>query len=422
MLMTYFTEQPMSAYPEDKGLEHRYTVLTFSNRHFDPVAGSRLYNEYLAQYRLAEQVGFDAIMLNEHHNAPFCMQSRITVWAAALAAATTRVKIVTLGIPLPLYDAPLAIAEEFAMIDMLSRGRLVAGIVRGGGTEQFAHNANPAYNRERLEEAHDLIIKAWTTPGPFRWEGDHFQYRVVNPWAVPLQKPHPRIFVPGISSHETITWAAERRYPYVGLLTTAKVQGRIAEIYGEAARRVGYEPGPENFGQLLRVHVQDSERDAEELAREFTWMQGEFSGLAHPVWSQPSGYLAPERRKSVVEVVNSRVAAPSAITNLERGKATADEAFRAQVEDMQIIFGTPGQVIDKLKRVLSVTRPGIFCAWCADGKMPYEPVNRCIELMGREVLPALREFAAKERILSPFEADAPVSTAYSAGLAAAPRS
>ena len=77
------------------------------------------------------------------------------------------------------------------MIDCISRGRLVSGVVRGGGVESLANNVNPAHNRERFEEAHDLIIAAWTRPGPFRWEGKHFQYRVVNPWALPLQKPHP---------------------------------------------------------------------------------------------------------------------------------------------------------------------------------------------------------------------------------------
>ena len=70
MHLMYFTEQPMSAYPEAEGRAFGATALMFSNRHFDPAAGSRLYNEYLEHYRLAEAVGFDGIMLNEHHNAP----------------------------------------------------------------------------------------------------------------------------------------------------------------------------------------------------------------------------------------------------------------------------------------------------------------------------------------------------------------
>src|SRR5229473_4449700 len=112
MHLMYFTEQPMSAYPEDEGREFGATALMLSNRFFDPVAGSRLYNEYLEHYRLAEAVGFDGIMLNEHHNAPFCMQPRINMYAAILAAITERVKIVLLGNPLPVAGNPLQTAEE----------------------------------------------------------------------------------------------------------------------------------------------------------------------------------------------------------------------------------------------------------------------------------------------------------------------
>ncbi len=197
MHLMYFTEQPMSAYDAEEGLNFGATALTFSNRHYDPVAASRLYNQYLEDYIYADECGADGIMLNEHHNAPFCMQAKCNVFASILAAVTKRVKIVLLGNPLPLAENPIRLAEELAMIDMISKGRLVSGFVRGGGQEQLATGVNPAYNRERFEEAHDLIVKTWTTPGPFRWEGKHYQYRVVNPWAVPLQKPYPRVWIPG---------------------------------------------------------------------------------------------------------------------------------------------------------------------------------------------------------------------------------
>ena len=244
MHLMYFTEQPMSAYPEDAVGEDGTTALLFSNKHFDSVAGSRLYNDRLIEYKLAEEVGFDGIMLNEHHDAPFCMQAQITVWASILAAATERVKIVLLGTPLPTLENPLQAAESLAMVDMISRGRLVAGIVRGAGTEQYANNVNPAFNRERFYEAHDLLVKAWTEPGPWRWEGDNYEFRVVNPWAVPLQKPHPRIWVPGVASPETIVWCAQQRYPYVCLNTTIEMTKQIWELYEKSANEAGYESGP----------------------------------------------------------------------------------------------------------------------------------------------------------------------------------
>ena len=284
MHLMYFTEQPMSTYPAEEGLDFGATALMFSNKHFNPVEGSRLYNEYIEEYKLADKVGIDGIMLNEHHNAPFCMQAKANVFASILAAITENVKIVMLGNPLPLAENPVRLAEELAMIDMISKGRLVSGFVRGGGQEQLAAGVNPAFNRERFEEAHDLVVQAWTKEGPFRFEGTHYQNRVVNPWAVPLQKPYPRVWVPGVISKETILWAAQQRYPYIALNTSIESTQNIWKIYDEEAERCGYTAGPENRGYLQQMHVAETEEKAIENARQFRWMQGEFTGLAHPSW------------------------------------------------------------------------------------------------------------------------------------------
>ena len=97
----------MSAYPADIGLKIGHTALMFSNKYFDPVAGSRLYNEYLEHYIYAEEQGVEGFMLNEHHNAPFCMQAKCNIFASILAAVTKKAKIVLLGNPLPLAENPV---------------------------------------------------------------------------------------------------------------------------------------------------------------------------------------------------------------------------------------------------------------------------------------------------------------------------
>ena len=252
MHLMYFTEQPMKDYPQEAGNDIGFTSLLMSNKHFNPVDGSRLYNEFLENYVYAEEMGVDGIMLNEHHNAPFCMQAKANIFASLLAGMTKRVKIVLLGNPLPLNENPVRLAEELAMIDMISKGRLVSGFVRGGGQEQLATNSNPAFNRERFQEAHDLIVKTWTVPGPFRWEGKHFHQRVVNPWALPLQQPHPRIWIPGVISQETVVWAAQNGYPYICLNTSIDDTKKIWQRYDAAAAEVGYTPGTEHRGYLIR--------------------------------------------------------------------------------------------------------------------------------------------------------------------------
>ena len=402
MHLMYFTEQPMSAYDPNEGLKFGATALMFSNKNFDPVEGSRLYNEYLEQYIYAEEMGVDGIMLNEHHNAPFCMQAKTNVFASILAAVTKRVKIVILGNPLPLADNPVRLAEELGMIDMISKGRLVSGFVRGGGQEQLATGVNPAFNRERFEEAHDLIVKTWSQPGPFRWEGTHYQHRVVNPWVVPLQKPHPRIWIPGVLSKETVIWTAKHRYPYICLNTSVEATKKIWETYDAAAAEVGYTPGPENRGYLIRVHVSDTEEKAVENAKKFLWMQGEFTGLAHPVWSSPSGYFSPTQRRGFVEFATGRAVSP-------RGNPT----FEEQRENMMIICGTPDTVVAKLKYIMEETRPGIMAFWGNDGNVSVEDAKTCIRLLGQEVMPQLREYGKKLGLNSPFDGDIPVALAES---------
>ena len=166
-------------------------------------------------------MGFDGLMLNEHHSTPFCMGGVMNVEAAILARITKRAKIVLLGNILPDLGRP-ALAGGGARRDRhdLARTARVTGWVRGTGRESVAHNAQSPYNWERFQEAHDFIVKAWTTPGPFRWEGEHYHYRYVNPWARPVPAPAPADLDPGRHvSRNTVKWAAKHRYPYIMLAT-----------------------------------------------------------------------------------------------------------------------------------------------------------------------------------------------------------
>src|SRR6266403_1934639 len=233
---------------------------------------------------------------NEHHDTAFCMGSVMDVEAAILARITNKVKIVLLGNPLPVVGNPLRLAEELGMIDMISGGRLVAGWVRGGGSEQFASNTNPAFNREYFNEAHEVVIQAWTKPGPFRYEGKHFHYRFIDPWCLPIQKPHPPIWIPGLLSPETVIWCAKHRYPYVALATFLEPTVELWNIYRDAAAEEGYQVGPENFGYLQKVYVAETDEKAREIAK---WDMFGGAGIGYslfgqPQWMFPPGYNSKE--------------------------------------------------------------------------------------------------------------------------------
>ena len=400
MLIGHFTERPYqdpdSGYFGATGLPIK--DLTLSNEIYDPVVGSNLYNRYLDEKIYAEEMGFDALMLNEHHSTPFCMGGAMNVEASILARITKRAKIVLLGNILPIWDDPLWLVEQLAMIDMISKGRLVSGWVRGTGRESVSHNAPPAYNWERFQEAHDFIIKAWTEPGPFRWEGKHYQYRYVNPWVRPYQKPHPLIMLPGVVSRDSVEWAARQRIPYVMLATQLEPTRQSSQIYADTAKEEGYEAGSQNYGYLWKVHVDETEELAEEVARKFV------QGPSNPFLAGNEGTANPALMKLPGLPSRSRVLPTMKVATANRG-GQLSRSFEDQVEDYTIISGTPKTVIPKIRHVLEYLRPGSIFFWDGDGAMTHDDQMRSLRLMGEEVIPAVREIADELELRSPFEVD-----------------
>jgi alkanesulfonate monooxygenase SsuD/methylene tetrahydromethanopterin reductase-like flavin-dependent oxidoreductase (luciferase family) len=398
MLIGHFTEQPWQ--DENSGLMGtQSTDLGISNSHYNPAVGAQLYNRYLDEKVYAEEMGFDGLMLNEHHSTPFCMQGVTNVGASILARITKKAKIIILGNVLPIWDDPLWLAEQLAMIDMISHGRLVSGFVRGGGRESFAHNSPPHYNRERFEEAHDFIIKAWTDEGPFRWEGKHFHYRYVNPWARPLQQPHPQIWIPSSVSVETVKWTAEHRYPLVLLATKLEPTKDAFQLYHDTAKEVGYESGTQNVSYLWKVHVDETEEKAEEVGRKY------LSGVSNPFLAGNEGMINPAimNLPGHTSRTSRRLAAASFGP---RGRfGTNRRPYEEQVADHTIITGTPKTVLPKIRHVLEYLRPGSIFFWDGDGSMSHEDSMRSLRLMGEEVIPAVREMGKELELNGPFEVD-----------------
>ena len=398
MLIGHFTEQPWQ--DDTSGLMGtQSTDLGISNSFYNPAVGASLYNRYLDEKLYAEEMGFDAFMLNEHHSTPFCMQGVTNIGAAILARQTKKANIIILGNVLPIWDDPLWLAEQLSMIDMISYGRLVSGFVRGGGRESFAHNAPPHFNRERFEEAHDFIIKAWTEPGPWRWEGKHYQYRYVNPWARPLQQPHPQIWIPSTVSVETVKWTAEHRYPLVLLATKLEPTRDAFQLYHDTAKENGYKSGTQNLAYLFKVHVDETEEKADEVARKY------LSGVSNPFLAGNEGQINP----AIMSLPGHTSRTSNRLQAASFGPAgrfgTNRRPYEDQVEDLTIISGTPKTVLPKIRHVLEYLRPGSIFFWDGDGAMTHEDQMRSLRLMGEEVIPAVREMGKELELFSSFEVD-----------------
>ncbi|HKS92619.1 MAG TPA: LLM class flavin-dependent oxidoreductase [Tepidiformaceae bacterium] len=432
MFIGYFTERPYqdlnSGYfgATGRALED----LSMSNASYDPKIGADLYNRYLDEKVYADSLGFDGLMLNEHHSTPFCMGGVMNVEAAILARITQNAKIVLLGNVLPIWDDPLWLAEMLAEIDMISRGRLVTGWVRGTGRESVAHNSQPPFNWERFQEAHDFVVTAWTKPGPFRWEGEHYNYRYVNPWARPYQEPHPPIWIPGVMSRNTVAWAAKQRYPYIMLATELEPTLQSFQYYDDQAKENGYEAGTQNRGYLFKVHVDETEELAEAAGRKYIqgpsnpFLEGN-QGQVRPFIQNLPGMtsrtqLLPTVASFAQAAARGRLAARAAAQTSGDRQDAADYngTFEQQVDKMSIITGTPKTVIPKVKHVLETLRPGSIFFWDGDGAMSHDDAMRSLRLMGEELIPAVREMGKELDLQGPFEMDPktnkPVAEAVSA--------
>jgi alkanesulfonate monooxygenase SsuD/methylene tetrahydromethanopterin reductase-like flavin-dependent oxidoreductase (luciferase family) len=390
----FFSEMGYNAYPIEAAEQYGYTALMFPNSIFNRETARDLWQMFLHEHEYASEMGFDGSVCNEHHNNVISMQESVNISAAVL---TQRIKgtIALIGNPLPIHDNPVRVAEEIAMLDLISGGRIISGFVRGTGVEQLSTNANPAYNRERFEEAFEVIKKAWTVPGPFRWEGKHYHLRVVNPWQLPLQKPHPPIWAAGILSPETIRWAAKQRITYLVLGSALEATASCREIYHEVARNDGWMPTSQHLGYLIHTCVMDTDEEAFEMGRHHYGMSagigrsgistsaltqgtgsaGVTTGGPHPEWMAPPGYMSKQAKTGTMA--------------LERraSEGTYEGANRAGL----IVTGSPTTIIQKFKHIIDRTDPGYLTFWAREGKKPHEATMRGIELLGREVIPALRE-------------------------------
>ena len=374
----WFSEQPYGYVTEDDLAPYESGRMHFPNTNFDPEKAHVLYNNYHEQYAWADEVGFDGIMSNEHHSSYWCMKPSVNVDAAVIAKVTKKTKIAMLGNVIALND-PVKMAEEIAMLDCISGGRIISGFVRGTAVETLHAGISPTENRERFEEAHDLILKCWTTPGPFRWEGRHFPHRMVNPWVVPMQKPHPPVWFPGTGSPESVIWAAKHGYPYMNLGSLLDLTKQLKSIYHETAHEVGFEPGPEHFGYLMRCLVADTDEKAQQIGRTFLWTENH-RNRGPLEFNDPPGYQSRE-------ALRIKMSRPLIGTGTMGRRMSYEELQEAH----NIIVGSPETVIKKLRYVKKDLKPGYILIYGNEGNMRHEDVMRSIELFGTKVIPALKE-------------------------------
>ncbi len=375
--MQFFTFHlmPYDRLPDDFDKQFESAWTWVPNSLYDPQHGGELYNRYLDELVLADELGFDGVCVNEHHQSAYGTMPSPNLMGAILARQTKRVKIAVIGNALPLYNPPTRVAEEMAMIDCISGGRLIAGLVVGGGPEYYSFSMNPTQARSKFAEAMDLILRAWTEPGPFEHYGKHYQLKYVNPWPRPIQQPHPPVWIPGAGSKETIELVAERRFGYMGIpyfhLDFFK---KNFDMFREACQKNGYEADPEQLGWLCPIYVAESDEQAWAEYEEHLWyfVRKLLKGLV----IFPPGYTSARSIARINQAMQKFLSSCQSRADIEAGSYA--------------IVGSPATVRDKLAAHIDELGVGNLLGLFQLGTLPAELTKKNMIMFAEEVLPGLR--------------------------------
>ncbi|MCC7364125.1 MAG: LLM class flavin-dependent oxidoreductase [Dehalococcoidia bacterium] len=376
-----FHLMPYRELPEDFAERYRSVWVDIPSELFDAQRAHVFYNDTLDELEFAAEMGFDGVCVNEHHSNAYGFMPSPNIMAAALARRTKDVALIVLGNSIALYNPPIRVAEEFAMLDCISGGRLIAGFPVGSSSDtNFAYGMNPATLRDRYYEAEELITKAWANKDVFSFDGKYTQLRYVNIWPRPLQDPRPPIWVPGGGSIETWGWCVEKDYLYAYLSYAGFKRGKVVmDGFWNTAEKMGSAKNPYQAGFLQLVAVADSEQEA---ADKFG-PHGEYfyNKMLHvyPGFADAPGY----RTLKTVE-------AGLLQQTTQFGERPPAMTWKDLLEQGNIVAGTPKQVTERLEAVIKDLHIGHLMVLNQFGSIPHDLAMANIRKTATEVLPNLR--------------------------------
>ncbi len=384
----HFTEQ--SCYPVWDKIPGELRV-TQPNSYCEPELAGKLLNMYLDQYCLADEMGLN-IMLNEHHVASTCMIPSVQLQIGILARQTKKARLLALGAPITNRPDPARVAEEYAMIDAISGGRLEMGMVKGAGWELFASNQNPVRIMDRFWEAHDLIVKAMTThDGPFSWEGEYYQYRNINIWPRPIQLPHPPIWMTSHSPNSA-RGVAEKGYVTASFLQGLPVADTFA-AYRERYRQVhGHEPAADRLGYAAMIAVSKDKSQATRKAQIMRSYLASLKRTAEPFRVPPGYGSLNDFAKNLMGPAKGRVSEATP-RRLPDGRSAQDNPTDEELAQIGLLFsGTPDEVFNQIKAFhRRVGGFGHLIVMCQAGKLENDDTCENIKVFAEEVYPRLGE-------------------------------
>ncbi len=359
-----------------------------ANKQFDPELGMEIFRKGIENKAFAEECGFDWIGSNEHHMSPYGLMPNPNLIGACVAQRTSKAMILQSGNIVPILN-PIRVAEEYAMLDMISGGRLIAGFMRGIPHEYVAYNVPPSESYGRMNEAIELIKKAWTEPEPFGWEGEYYQYRAVSIWPKPAQQPHPEILMSGNSDGSARLAAKHGATMGVLRIQEYAAAHRSINVYKEHARECGWEPKPRNIILAMNCCVAPSKEEAmDTMSRGYDYFFNVLGGgirTAQRLVIQKTRYFKDEED---AERQTGKLAAHNQLSLEDR------------MERGLVMCGTPDMAIKQITRLHEEFGHGVTNMTIKIGNIPDEKVRQSLELLRDEVFPAVRHLGVNDEVVA----------------------
>jgi alkanesulfonate monooxygenase SsuD/methylene tetrahydromethanopterin reductase-like flavin-dependent oxidoreductase (luciferase family) len=383
----YMGQAPYRYLPD--GFSEHYTSVVTTP--YDLVEPQKMYESihaYVEELLHAARCGYDGVMVSEHSQSSYDISPNPNL-AASIVAHTTQVEgldtaITVLGRSLGKSREPLKIAEEYAILDVLSAGRLIAGLPVG-----LSYDANrnggipPIETRFRAKEGRELLERAWSDPEPFAWNGKYSRYPAVNIWPRPVQQPRPPVWVPGGGTPSTLADVLEREdvFTYLSWFGPTLTGKRIFDRFWEIAEQKGRDQNPYRLAFLQTVCVADTDAEAERLYGQHleTHFRNGLGAIPGPAFALP-GYIDIRGIEAIVRDPGDLGIAP------RLNKIT----FKELVETRAAIVGSVDTVVDQITEFVKDCRIGNLLAMLQVGSMPHDLARHNISLFASDVLPRLR--------------------------------
>jgi len=359
-------------------------------QHFKADVAVRTYAEHLEAWEALDRLGYDGVGFNEHHCSPYGLMNSPNLMASAAAQRTKRLKLLIYGNLLPLHE-PLRLAEELAMLDCLSEGRIISGFARGIPREYQVHNVPLAESRARFEEAYEIVTRAWTED-VFSYSGKFWSYKDVALWPRPVQRPHPPIMIPIVGSQESIEFAGKHNIGITPGLAGGGLRDDIIKHYAKSLAAAGHRITPDHLSLALNAYVADSKAQAiKEVApyhlyfNRTLFSHGSFTETEA---QRQAGYVG-QHSTDYVRPENQRAAA----LLREDFRGLTVEAFEKQAQNLP--YGTAEEVAQRIIAQAEHAGANMVQIGLNRGAMPHALFMNQIERFAKEVLPILQAHKVK---------------------------